>query len=198
MSDHLNSDSIRFGFTGDVMIARAIDAILPIRTDGTLHEPCMKHADEYVQLAEQQNGALDQDEITEKGYSYIWGNLIEELGSMPDYLVVNLETSLTTCEDWTEEKGIHYRAHPKNVEVLEEIGVRGVATLANNHVLDWGIGGLSWNSVCRRWITCTSEIVSGEMLRTDTIKATDQDVHVQSSCYWFPIRWGSFRLDCIK
>ena len=69
MSDNLNSDNIRFGFTVDVIITRAIDAILPTRTDGTLHEPCMKHADEYVQLAEQQNGALDQDEITEKGYS---------------------------------------------------------------------------------------------------------------------------------
>lgn len=140
-ADHLNSDSIRFGFTGDVMIARAIDAILPTRVDGTLHEPYVKHANEYIRLAEQQSSPLDQDKLMEKGYRYVWGDLMEELRNMPDYLVMNLETSLTTSNDWEKGKAIHYRAHPKNVEVLEEIGVK-LVTLANNHVLDWGIGGL--------------------------------------------------------
>ena len=39
-----------------------------------------------------------------------------------------------------QEKGIHYRCHPANVDVLQAASI-DVATLANNHLLDWGAAG---------------------------------------------------------
>ncbi|KAJ1487326.1 hypothetical protein T484DRAFT_1787083, partial [Baffinella frigidus] len=39
------------------------------------------------------------------------------------------------------EKGIHYRCHPANVDVLQAAAI-DVSTLANNHLLDWGAAGL--------------------------------------------------------
>lgn len=138
--DAQNCSSIRLGFTGDVMIGRAIDAILPHHVDGRLHESYVKHAQRYVDLAVQRNGQLSQEERRSKGFSYIWGDLLDDLNSV-DYLVINLETSLTTSEEWAPYKGIHYRSHPLNVECLRNIGVK-LVTLANNHVLDFGGKGL--------------------------------------------------------
>ena len=135
-----NSNCIRIGFTGDVMIGRGIDAILPHHVDGRLHESFVKHAQTYVDLAVRENGQLSQDELSSKGFSYIWGDLSDDLNNL-DCLVINLETSLTISNDWAPNKGIHYRSHPLNVECLKTVGVR-VATLANNHVLDFGAQGL--------------------------------------------------------
>lgn len=131
---------VRIGFVGDVMIGRGIDAILPFSVDGTLHESYVKDAKDYVTLATRVNGPLNQSELVSKGSSYIWGDVIDEVRS-PDALVINLETTLTTSNDWAKDKGINYRSHPSNVASLSEAGV-DVATLANNHVLDWGKAGL--------------------------------------------------------
>src|SRR5262249_48741541 len=58
----------------------------------------------------------------------------------PDVRIVNLETSVTTSEDY-EPKGINYRMHPANTPCLT--GARlDCCVLANNHVLDWGPSGL--------------------------------------------------------
>jgi len=139
--DSKNCSSIRLGFTGDVMIGRAIDAILlPYHVDGRLHESFVKHAHTYVDLAVKQNGPLSQGELRSKGFNYIWGDMIDELRNV-DYLIINLETSLTTSEEWAQYKGIHYRCHPLNVKCLMNIRVKAV-TLANNHVLDYGETGL--------------------------------------------------------
>eukprot|EP00978_Attheya_sp_CCMP212_P008886 scaffold20931_cov41-Attheya_sp.AAC.1 len=102
----------------------------------------MKHADRYVELAEKQNGPLPKHEIQQtQQYKYIWGDLLHELRDLPDCLIVNLETALTTNDTPAPHKGINYRAHPKNVRTLTEAGVT-IATLANNHVLDWMEDGL--------------------------------------------------------
>jgi poly-gamma-glutamate capsule biosynthesis protein CapA/YwtB (metallophosphatase superfamily) len=72
-----------------------------------------------------------------------YGNdLIEIFSSIPDMMIVNLETSLTTSNDYARWKGIHYKAHPLNVQSLKVLGEDSVVTLANNHVLDWGENGL--------------------------------------------------------
>lgn len=133
-------NQVRIGFVGDVMIGRGIDAILPFSVDGTLHESYMKDAKGYVKLATRENGSLNESELASKGSSYIWGDVIDDLRSL-DALVINLETSLTTSNDWAKDKGINYRSHPNNVASLLLAGV-DVATLANNHVLDWGKAGL--------------------------------------------------------
>lgn len=134
--------SICLGFTGDVMLGRGIDAILPFHVDGTLYESYMRHAIGYVNLAIKENGPLPQNEIKECGSNYIWGDLIGTFKSIPDMMIVNLETTLTTSNDYAKGKGINYRAHPSNVESLRAFGENSIVTLANNHVLDWGDSGL--------------------------------------------------------
>ena len=138
-SDH--DASICIGFVGDVMLGRGIDAILPNHVDGTIYESFMRDASGYVNLAIRHTGPLPQDELKERGHYYIWGDLMETL-TIPDLMVVNLETALTTSEDYAKWKGIHYRAHPLNVQSLRAFGPNSIFTLANNHVLDWGVEGL--------------------------------------------------------
>jgi poly-gamma-glutamate synthesis protein (capsule biosynthesis protein) len=53
---------------------------------------------------------------------------------------VNLETSIT-CSNAYDPKGINYRMNPENAGCLAAAGI-DCCTLANNHVLDWGEGGL--------------------------------------------------------
>eukprot|EP01083_Nonionella_stella_P200608 734527_1 len=80
----IDEDTICLGFVGDIMLGRGIDAILPHHVDGTLHESYMKHAKGYVNLAIRENGPLDQNELNNSGFNYIWGNdLIEIFSSIP-------------------------------------------------------------------------------------------------------------------
>jgi hypothetical protein len=61
--------------------------------------------------------------------------------SRPDARIINLETSVTTSDEFWPGKGIHYRMHPQNVDCLTAAAV-DVCVLANNHVLDYGRAGL--------------------------------------------------------
>ena len=140
VAENMHSNTIRLGFVGDVMIGRGIDTILPSSVDSTLHESYMKDANGYVRIAVRENGPLSKAELEDKGHRYIWGDVADELESS-DALIINLETTLTQSNDWNRDKGIHYKSHPSNVASLSAIGVK-VATLANNHVLDWGEEGL--------------------------------------------------------
>jgi poly-gamma-glutamate synthesis protein (capsule biosynthesis protein) len=74
--------------------------------------------------------------------AYIWGDALDALKrAAPDVRIVNLETAITTSEDYWKGKGIHYRMHPKNVACLTAANI-DCCVLANNHVLDWGYAGL--------------------------------------------------------
>jgi poly-gamma-glutamate capsule biosynthesis protein CapA/YwtB (metallophosphatase superfamily) len=122
---------------GDVMTGRGIDQILPFPSDPALHEPLMKNAGGYVELAEALHGPIPRLAAP----PYIWGDALDVLReARPDARIVNLETSVTTSGDWAD-KGINYRMHPKNVACLTAAGIDCCA-LANNHVLDWGEQGL--------------------------------------------------------
>ena len=59
----------------------------------------------------------------------------------PAARIVNLETSVTTSDDFWPLKGIHYRMHPGNVELLKAAGIN-CCVLSNNHVIDLGFRGL--------------------------------------------------------
>jgi len=123
---------------GDVMIGRGIDQILPFRCEPHLYEPCMRSALGYVELAERACGPLPRA----VDFEYVWGDAIGELERVaPQAKIINLETSLTSSEDASSEKRIHYRAHPKNAACLAAAGI-DCCVLANNHVLDWGVRGL--------------------------------------------------------
>lgn len=119
---------------GDVMIGRGIDQAMPRSTAPDLHEPFVRSARRYLELAIEASGPIP--EPLEPGY--VWGDALELLtGSHEALCIVNLETAVTDGGRPWEGKGIHYRTHPANVEVLAAAGV-DCCVLANNHALDWG------------------------------------------------------------
>ncbi|MEJ2614259.1 MAG: CapA family protein [Ignavibacteriaceae bacterium] len=133
-----DSNFISLFLCGDVMTGRGIDQILPCAGDPTLHESNIKSAEGYLKLAENLNGKIPKTE----DYSYIWGDAIEVLKKeAPDVRIINLETSVTKCNDFMEGKLIHYRMHPGNIFCLSAAKI-DICTIANNHILDWGYGGL--------------------------------------------------------
>ncbi len=123
---------------GDVMTGRGIDQVLPHPGDPRIHESYLKSAAGYVQLAEKAHGAIPKPVDP----AYIWGEALGELDrSAPDVRLINLETSITTSDDYWKGKGINYRMNPENIGIFTAAGI-DICTLANNHVLDWGYAGL--------------------------------------------------------
>lgn len=123
---------------GDVMTGRGIDQILPYPGNPSLYESYVRDARDYVRLAEQINGPISRP----VDFAYIWGDALGILKEIkPDVRIVNLETSITTSDDYWVGKGINYRMNPRNIPCLTAAGIN-VAVLANNHVLDWGYSGL--------------------------------------------------------
>jgi poly-gamma-glutamate synthesis protein (capsule biosynthesis protein) len=130
--------SVTLFLCGDVMPGRGIDQILPTPSSPQLYEPYVKHAGDYVALAEQQSGAIPKS----VGFDYIWGDALAMLAEIaPDLRIINLETAITTSDDYWRGKGINYRMHPRNTPCLRAAGI-DCCVLANNHVLDWGYVGL--------------------------------------------------------
>jgi len=124
---------------GDVMTGRGIDQVLPHPSDPNLFEPYVRNAKQYVALAEKANGPISQP----VEFSYIWGDALTELKQLsPDVSIINLETSITTSDDYWKYKDIHYRMNPKNIPCITAAGI-DCCVLANNHVLDWGYKGLT-------------------------------------------------------
>jgi poly-gamma-glutamate capsule biosynthesis protein CapA/YwtB (metallophosphatase superfamily) len=119
------------------MIGRGIDQIMAHPCDPTLHERAMLSATGYIKLAERLHGPIPRRVAP----TYIWGVALEELRrSRPDARIINLETSITRSESYVP-KGINYRVSPENAGCLVAAGI-DCCTLANNHVLDWGLPGL--------------------------------------------------------
>lgn len=130
---------IRLFLCGDVMIGRGIDQILPFPCNPSLHESWVLDARYYVQLAESVCGPIEQP----VQFDYIWGDALADLDySGVDARIINLETSVTSSEDYWRDKEIHYRMHPRNVTCLSVAHI-DCCCLANNHVLDWGYEGLA-------------------------------------------------------
>jgi poly-gamma-glutamate capsule biosynthesis protein CapA/YwtB (metallophosphatase superfamily) len=129
--------SVRVLLSGDVMLGRGIDQILPQPCDPRIYEPVASSANDYVRLAEEANGPIARPVNLE----YVWGASLEDLEqARPDAYIVNLETSITRSDDYLP-KGINYRMSPENAGCLSVAGV-DCCVLANNHVLDWGYPGL--------------------------------------------------------
>lgn len=133
-----DTGSIRIFMTGDVMLGRGIDQILAHPSNPVLYERYMKSAKGYVQLAEQKNGRIPYPVDSE----YIWGITLDELKHRkPDLRLINLETAITISDDHWKGKGINYRMNPQNIACLKSAYI-DYCSLANNHVLDWGVEGL--------------------------------------------------------
>ncbi|HLN44690.1 MAG TPA: CapA family protein [Candidatus Sulfotelmatobacter sp.] len=132
-----DASSINLFLCGDVMTGRGIDQILPYPSNPVLHEPYVKDAREYVKLAERVNGTIPRS----VEFSYIWGNALSELNCfLPDLRLINLETSITTSDEYWKGKGINYRMNPANIDCLTAASI-DYCSIANNHVLDWGYSG---------------------------------------------------------
>lgn len=133
----MKDGSVTLFLAGDVMTGRGVDQVLPTPSDPRLFEPYVRDARDYVALAAETNGPIDRP----VRFEYIWGDALTALERMaPDARIVNLETSVTTAaEPWP--KGINYRMHPANVACLTSARLDCCA-LANNHVIDFGFGGL--------------------------------------------------------
>lgn len=121
------------------MTGRGIDQVLLHPGDPALHEPYMRNAEGYVQIAERKNRPIPRP----VDFDYIWGGALAELDrSAPDLRIINLETSITDNGEYWPDKGIHYRMHPDNTPCITAADI-DLCILSNNHVLDWGYGGLT-------------------------------------------------------
>jgi poly-gamma-glutamate capsule biosynthesis protein CapA/YwtB (metallophosphatase superfamily) len=132
-----NNDTITLFLCGDVMVGRGIDQVLPHSSKPELHELYVRDARRYVELA----GLVNRPLIKPVDPAYIWGDALAVLAEIgPELRIINLETSITTSDEYWP-KGINYRMHPQNSNVLTTASI-DCCVLANNHVLDWGHKGL--------------------------------------------------------
>lgn len=90
-------------------------------------------------------GGVAQATLDRRGYAYAFAGL-KPLLSEADLVIVNHEGPLTLAQQPVQKtdtgrKRYWYRGCPISAEAMRDAGV-GVASLANNHVLDFGIRGL--------------------------------------------------------
>jgi poly-gamma-glutamate synthesis protein (capsule biosynthesis protein) len=83
-------------------------------------------------------GRLVTREIGRRPPEAFWGNTLPVLQAA-DAVIINLECAISDRgSEWTRTpKVFHFRAKSAAIEVLQAVGVR-YASLANNHVLDYG------------------------------------------------------------
>src|SRR5205823_7698015 len=124
--------------TGDVMLGRGIDQILRHSVNPVIYEPYMGAEKDYVTLAEEKSGPIPRMVAPQ----YVWGDALGLLQMQkPNARIINLETAITVADKPWPGKGIQYRMHPANVDVIKAAAI-DCAVLSNNHVLDWGTKGL--------------------------------------------------------
>jgi poly-gamma-glutamate capsule biosynthesis protein CapA/YwtB (metallophosphatase superfamily) len=124
---------------GDVMLGRGVDQILPRPGDPALREDYVTDARSYVGMAESVSGPVPAPVEP----SWPWGEALRVLAAAaPDVRIVNLETSVTRSDAFAPGKAVHYRMAPANLPALT-VARPDVCVLANNHVLDFGRGGLT-------------------------------------------------------
>jgi poly-gamma-glutamate capsule biosynthesis protein CapA/YwtB (metallophosphatase superfamily) len=128
------------------MTGRGIDQLFATPSRPQLFEGYVRDARDYLRLAERRHGPLPRPVPPD----YVWGDALQALaGYSPDLRIANLETAVTTSDQPWPSKGIHYRMHPANVACLTAAGL-DCCVLGNNHVLDWGRGGLLETLDCLR------------------------------------------------
>ena len=91
------ADPIKLFLCGDVMTGRGVDQVLPQAGDPRIYERYMRSALGYVELAEAANGPVPAP----VDVAYIWGDALAALeAARPDVRIVNLETSVTSSDDY--------------------------------------------------------------------------------------------------
>lgn len=129
---------MRLFLGGDTMLGRGVDQVLPWPAHPALAEEWVKDARDYVRLAEER---LGEPIARGRPLGAIWGDLLEVLdASAPVARIVNLETSITRRGSPWPGKSVCYRVSPENAACLGPLRA-DVCSLANNHVLDFGVEG---------------------------------------------------------
>jgi poly-gamma-glutamate synthesis protein (capsule biosynthesis protein) len=130
---------ITIALGGDVITGRGVDQALASPGDPTTGEHSGRRADDYLRLLEAGYGPLERPLADEA----IWGDVPAWLAQRGVGLrIANLETAVTTSLEAWPNKRYRFRMHPGNIGCLEAASL-DCLTLANNHVLDWGAGGLT-------------------------------------------------------
>ncbi|GMG97529.1 CapA family protein [Tepidimicrobium xylanilyticum] len=78
--------------------------------------------------------------VEKYGYFYPWGR-VQHYFKNSHLSIVNLETSITDKETIWPDKEFNFKSSPKNLDAMKKAGIN-IATLANNHILDYGYEGL--------------------------------------------------------
>jgi poly-gamma-glutamate synthesis protein (capsule biosynthesis protein) len=145
-------DVLTLFLCGDVMLGRGVDQILRHPGNPVLYEQMVHDARIYVELAVRANGTIPQP----VDWSWPWGDALQLIAYAGcDARIINLETSITTSDDYARGKAVHYRMNPANVGALTAVQP-DVCVLANNHLLDFG----------RRGLLETLDVLAASRLRT--------------------------------
>lgn len=129
---------------GDVMTGRGLDQAMRHPVDPALHEDFVKDARQYLDLAESAHGPVPRPMPP----AYPWGAALAEIEDRaPDLRIINLETAITAAGAPWPGKDIHYRMHPDHVDCLRAAKI-DACVLADNHVADWGLAGLTQTLDC--------------------------------------------------
>lgn len=86
-------------------------------------------------------GSTVENLLKDHGYDYPYAHVSDLLGQA-DIAAANLETPVTRRGEPEEGKMYVYRSHPDALPSFKEAGF-DLVTLANNHILDYGVTGLS-------------------------------------------------------
>ena len=121
--------SVRLLLAGDVMLGRLVDQLF----SSHVHHP----QDTAHVLAMKQHHPHRFQNIS---FAYPWGSMLSYFHSS-HLNIINLETAITTHPKPFPNKVFNFRMHPDNIGVLKAAHI-GHVSLANNHVLDFGMHGL--------------------------------------------------------
>ena len=128
----MSPKSYTLSLTGDVMLGRLIDQLMPEHVENA-HDAAS--AEKFIE-------AYPTD-LSKGNYtpSSPWSTTLPLL-TTSDLTLINLETSVTTSNTPWPDKVFNYRMHPANLAPILHAGGINYAGLANNHTLDFGIKGL--------------------------------------------------------
>ena len=126
-------NSFTLAFTGDVMLGRLIDQLMPEHVTNKQDERVVKT------FIEAHPKFLLKGNYTP---SSPWGTALRLL-HCSTLACINLETAVTTAPTPWPNKVFNYRMHPANLGPILHAGGIDYASLANNHTLDFGTEGLT-------------------------------------------------------
>lgn len=128
---------MRLFLGGDVMLGRALDALMPHPSDPRPLEGSTSSPKAHLSLIESARGKMMRPLAPES----VWNDLLPDLRSTQiDLRLINLECAITTSDD-LQPRPFATRLHPGNLRFLQAIAP-DFCCLANNHTMDWGAAGL--------------------------------------------------------